>query len=104
LPNAHADRGVENICSPLFYWNKYKIFLDKLKPTFIIINMNKLNEILYQKRITKAELARKLKISPQRVNNWTCGNNYPNRKYTKLIAEYLDVSIEKLFYDEEENK
>lgn len=63
--------------------------------------MNKLNEILYQKRITQAELARKLKVSPQRVNNWIHGKNYPNRKYMKLISEYLDIPIDELFYDEE---
>ena len=62
--------------------------------------MNNLNEILYQKRITKAEFARQLKITPQRVNNWTRGINYPNRKYIKLIADYLEVSIDKLFYNE----
>jgi len=64
--------------------------------------MNNLNEILYQKRITKAELARQLNVSPQRVNNWTQGKNYPRRKYIKLISVYLNIPIDKLFFNEGE--
>lgn len=63
--------------------------------------MKNLNEILYQKRITKAQLARQLKITPQRVNNWTQGKNYPDKKLMKQISVYLNVSIDELFFSED---
>jgi transcriptional regulator with XRE-family HTH domain len=78
-----------------------KTTLDKLKIIFIIKTMNNLNEILYQKRITKSDLARALNVSRQRVNNWTQNKNYPQKKYIKLISNFLGVSIEKLFYNED---
>lgn len=62
--------------------------------------MNKLETILKQKNISQSKLASHLQVSRQRVSNWIRGINYPNRKYMKLIAEYLGISIDKLFYDE----
>lgn len=61
--------------------------------------MNNLEEILYQKHISKAELARQLNVSPQRVNNWTQDKNYPQRKYMRLMSIYLNIPIEKLFFN-----
>jgi len=84
-----------------FFWFKIKIMLDKLNITFIIIIMNNLEEILYQKRITKAELARQLKITPQRINNWVNGKNYPKRIIMKQISDYLNIPIDKLFFEED---
>jgi transcriptional regulator with XRE-family HTH domain len=62
--------------------------------------MNNLEKILKQQNVTKSELARQLRVSRQRVNNWTRGKNYPARELIKLISAYLKVPIDKLFFEE----
>jgi len=63
--------------------------------------MNNLKKAIEQKNIREVDLAKYLKISPQRLNNWTRGKNYPGIKYMKLISEYLNKSIKKLFFEED---
>ena len=88
--------------TPFFYSKLYKVLLDKVKITYIIRTMktiNNLEKVLNQQGVTKSSLARELSVSRQCVNNWTRGKNYPNKKMMKLVSAYLEVSIEKLFFN-----
>jgi transcriptional regulator with XRE-family HTH domain len=63
--------------------------------------MNNLKKTMKIRSITQAELARQLKVTKQCVNNWTRGINYPDYKNMKKVAEYLQVPIGKLFFEED---
>lgn len=70
--------------------------------------MNKLGKVLHDQYLTKSALARELtkitgkEISRQRVNNWTQGINKPNDNFKKIIADFLKVTIDELFFSEYE--
>ena len=72
--------------------------------------MNKLKQELQRQRLTNSALARELtkitgmEISRQRINNWTQNKHLPRFPMMKKIADYLEVTIEELFYNEYEEK
>ena len=62
--------------------------------------MNKLEQTLKQQGVTQSTLAKILNVSRQSVHHWIKGNNDPDKKHMKRIADYLGVSILELFFDE----
>ena len=62
--------------------------------------MNNLEKTLKKKNIRQIDLARKLGVSKERVNNWVRGKSYPNTfGLLKAISIFLDVPIEELFFN-----
>ena len=66
--------------------------------------MNNLNKILKRKNIKEIDLAQHLGVTRQCVNRWTHNINYPNKKYIKAISDFLNVSIEELFFSGKDKK
>jgi len=56
--------------------------------------LNRLNDIMYAKGITKAALARELDMSPQAVAAWwATGKKIPSSRLSQL-SQFLDVSVD----------
>ena len=51
--------------------------------------------------VSQIELANRLGVSKQRVNNWMQHKNYPAAKYIPLISAILNIPIDLLFYSED---
>ncbi|MCL2773618.1 MAG: helix-turn-helix domain-containing protein [Oscillospiraceae bacterium] len=49
------------------------------------------------KNITQEELAKILNVTNQAVSKWECGGGFPDIELLPLIADYFNVSIDKLF-------
>lgn len=66
------------------------------------INISKnIADLRKKKGITQEQLALALNISPQAVSKWETNTSQPDTQTLPLIAEYLEVSIDYLFYGEE---
>lgn len=48
------------------------------------------------KRMTQTELAGMLKISPQSVSKWECGQTVPDIENLCMMADVLDISVDRL--------
>lgn len=55
----------------------------------------KLEEKLHERGVKKSELAKKLDISQQTIQNWKKGS-YPDCKKIKIICEFLNISADYL--------
>lgn len=57
----------------------------------------KIGAIVAQKQLKKAQVARLLGITPQKLGNWTSGANDPPHAFIPALAEALDVPIDTLY-------
>jgi len=64
--------------------------------------MNILKKTMKIQSVTQAEISRKMGVTKQAVNNWTRGISLPSPKYMKKLSDYLKVSIDKLFFNDEQ--
>lgn len=60
-------------------------------------------ELRKEKKITQIELAKIFNVSHGTIANWETGNREPDIKTLTKIADYFNVSIDKLFGREKEN-
>ena len=58
--------------------------------------MQTFKELMKEKGITQAELARRCSVSVKAVEHWREGRRIPNLKYAYYIASALGVSLEDL--------
>ena len=61
--------------------------------------MLNIERVLKEKNMTQADLAGKLKVTPQAVNAVVCGRIPVSDKLLKRYADALDVGIEDLYDD-----
>lgn len=59
-----------------------------------------LKELIYEKDITAAQLARATKVPPQTLNNWLSGQMPRNLDQLKAVADYFQVSLDYLIFGE----
>lgn len=64
--------------------------------------MNKLKEVLDEKCINRAMLARKMNVSKQTIDNWLRDKNYPTMKHMIEISKILDMTVIEIFFNEED--
>ena len=57
---------------------------------------NRIKELLYEKRITQTELAKKMNIHRQVLVNWLNGTRKPKIENIEKIAKSLNISIDKI--------
>ena len=57
-----------------------------------------------EKGINQEQLAEQLHVTRQAVSNWETGRTQPDIETLKQIAEYFDVSVERLIYGREYKK
>lgn len=57
-----------------------------------------LDEAMHEKRITQADIARKVGVSPQAVQQWCSGKSSPRGAKLALLAEYLGVPPEVILF------
>lgn len=50
-----------------------------------------LDEVMHEKRITQADIARKVRVTPQAVQQWCSGKSTPRGPKLALLSEYLGV-------------
>ena len=61
-----------------------------------IMFSKKLKEVLRERKITSAELARKTGFSKAAVSQYINGINIPSEKRMEILAEVLEVTVEEL--------
>lgn len=69
------------------------------------MNVNKHIFILLEKQNkTAADLASYIGVKPSSISAWKNENSYPSSKYIIRISEFLDVSLNYLFYGKDDQK
>ena len=58
---------------------------------------NNLKIYMIKKEMTQAELAEKLDVSQQQVNNWVTGRSVPKMKMLLEITDMLNCTIDDLY-------
>ena len=70
--------------------------------------MNKVNLMIKRLRLEKSlnqeQLAEQLHVTRQAVSNWENGKTQPDIETLTQIAEYFEVSVERLIYGKEKSK
>ncbi len=70
--------------------------------------MNEVKQSIRQLRkakgISQEQLAEQLHVTRQAVSNWENGKTQPDIEMLSQIAEYFDVSVERLIYGKEKSK
>lgn len=61
----------------------------------------KLQELRKQRGLTQEELAEVLYVSRTAVSKWESGRGYPNIDSLKVLAQFFDVTVDKLLSGEE---
>ncbi len=64
-------------------------------------NTTPLKRVMYNKKVSQAELSRATSISYPQLNTYVNGVNVPGEKIQKLIAEKLGVYVEEIFPHEQ---
>lgn len=59
-----------------------------------------LSELLKEKKITQAELARELGVHRQNIYQWLTGKTLPRPELIVKIASYFNVTVDYLLQDE----
>ncbi|MBQ5331749.1 MAG: helix-turn-helix transcriptional regulator, partial [Oscillospiraceae bacterium] len=62
--------------------------------------MEKLNIILYDKRMTKNKLLTELNLGRNSYQNWKKEGSKPRTETMKKIADYFNVDFDSLLYDD----
>ncbi len=57
-----------------------------------------------EKKLTQDQLAEQLHVTRQAVSNWENGKTQPDIDTLKQIAEFFDVSIERIIYGKEKKR
>jgi transcriptional regulator with XRE-family HTH domain len=87
----------------LIFIQKYFLYL-RLNFNIIIINMNRIKEILNEKGIKQTWLAEKLGKSFKIVNAYACNRQQPPIETLYRIAEILQVSVKDLLTEDKDKK
>ena len=62
-----------------------------------------IKQLRQEKGINQEQLAEQLHVTRQAVSNWETGKTQPDIETLTQIAEYFDVSVEKLIYGKEKS-
>lgn len=57
-----------------------------------------LKNLLYEKDISAAKLARATGVPPQTINNWLSGQEPRNLTQLKKVADYFEITVDYLVY------
>jgi transcriptional regulator with XRE-family HTH domain len=87
----------------LIFIQKYFLYL-RLNFNIIIINMNRIKEILNEKGIKQTWLAEKLGKSFKIVNAYACNRQQPPIETLYRIAKILQVSVKDLLTENKDKK
>ena len=60
------------------------------------IFVKNLHRFMEERRITQADIAQRMKLTPSTVSDWYNGKNYPRVDAMQRLAELLDVSMRDL--------
>ena len=61
---------------------------------------NKLKKILKKKDLTVRQLSRAVKVSDKKIYSWLNNNHPSSIDDVKAVADYLEVSLDYLLFDE----
>lgn len=59
-----------------------------------------LNFLMTERGVSQTDIAGRLQIPRQTVNNWVMGNSNPNAYRASLVADMFDVSVADLIYSD----
>ena len=62
----------------------------------------RLKDLLSEKNVKAADLARYLEVSRSTISLWLSGKRFPNEEMKNLICRYLNISYLELLYTREE--
>ncbi|URN83517.1 helix-turn-helix transcriptional regulator [Acetobacterium wieringae] len=66
--------------------------------------MNNISKYRAMKGLTQNDLAEDLNVTSGAVGMWETGKRVPNLEMAKVIADYFNVTIEEIFFTDENNE
>lgn len=66
--------------------------------------MNNISKYRAIKGLTQNDLAEDLNVTSGAVGMWETGKRVPNLEMAKVIADYFNVTIEEIFFADENNE